>query len=116
MYLFYYDEYTPSDYQPKYFKDCQLTTSAFEKHATTLKIGETYTPNFGVKLRYETDYQTDSPKDRESLERLNKKAFGNTSEISSITRETEELSFVDNVMNKPKKKCRECFFPGTLKI
>ncbi|NWR78349.1 HORM1 protein, partial [Centropus unirufus] len=57
MKLFYYDEVTPSDYQPPGFKEGECEGVIFEGEPKCLNIGEVPTPFHMVKVKVTTEKQ-----------------------------------------------------------
>ncbi|OPJ85646.1 HORMA domain-containing protein 1 isoform B [Patagioenas fasciata monilis] len=57
MKLFYYDEVTPSDYQPPGFKEGECEGMAFEGEPLYLNVGEVPTPFHMLKVKVTTEKQ-----------------------------------------------------------
>ncbi|XP_040854996.1 HORMA domain-containing protein 1 [Ochotona curzoniae] len=55
MKLFYYDEVTPTDYQPPGFKDGDCEEMTFEGEPTYLNVGDVPTPFHGFRVKVTTE-------------------------------------------------------------
>ncbi|NWH74935.1 HORM1 protein, partial [Piaya cayana] len=67
MKLFYYDEVTPSDYQPPGFKEGECEGVIFEGEPTYLNVGEVPTPFHMLKVKVTTEKQRMENVDRSIL-------------------------------------------------
>ncbi|NWI63667.1 HORM1 protein, partial [Todus mexicanus] len=69
MKLFYYDEVTPSDYQPPGFKEGECEGMIFEGEPTYLNVGEVPTPFHMLKVKVTTEKQRMENIDKSILKR-----------------------------------------------
>lgn len=84
MKLLYYDEVTPSDYEPPGFKQTGNDFFFFVEEPLNIKVGDVSTPFHTVKLRIKTDCQQfEMKQDNKEEERCNKPDSINLEPVTS---------------------------------
>ncbi|XP_025087650.1 HORMA domain-containing protein 2-like isoform X2 [Pomacea canaliculata] len=68
MKLLYYDEITPSDYEPPGFQPSDHDSFRFEEEPLNIKLGDVSTPFHGIKMRIKTDKKQFDIRDNETEE------------------------------------------------